>query len=82
MNKDQGDSQVRVMCGVDLNSFTFGSCMFVGFTGNDEINRKTGELTAWLECKRMEALGNPGLARDNPSWTLPFHCRKEIIGRY
>lgn len=55
---------------------------FSGFTGEEKIGRKTGELLAWLERKGIEPVGNPELARYNPPWTLPFMRRNEVMVRY
>ena len=52
---------------------------FSGFAGEDKVQQKTDELTAWLQANNKTAIGTPQLARYNPPWTLPFLRRNEIL---
>ncbi len=52
---------------------------FSGFTGEDKVADKTGELLARVRAEGLEAAGAPQLARYDPPWTLPFLRRNELM---
>lgn len=52
---------------------------FSGFSGEDKVKEKTGELLDWLRAQGFEPAGPAQLARYDPPWTLPFLRRNEVM---
>lgn len=52
---------------------------FSGFSGEDKVKEKSGELLDWLRAQGLQPAGLPQLARYDPPWTLPFLRRNEVM---
>lgn len=55
---------------------------FSGLAGEEKTAKKTDELLAWLQDKKIKPTGTPELARYNAPWTLPFLRRNEVMVQY
>ena len=60
----------------------FAVVRFSGLAGEEKTAKKTEELLAWLEAKKIKPSGAPELARYNSPFTLPFLRRNEVMVEY
>ncbi len=57
----------------------FAVYTYSGFNTESRVQDKTDALRAWLDEKKIKAIGTPQLARYDPPWTLPMFRRNEIM---
>lgn len=55
---------------------------FSGLAGEAKTAKKTEELLAWLDTKKIQPSSVTELARYNAPWTLPFLRRNEVLVEY
>lgn len=51
---------------------------YSGFNTESRIQEETLALAAWMEARKLVAVGTAKLARYDPPWTLPMWRRNEI----
>lgn len=61
---------------------TYGVIRFSGLASSKKVAEKTDELQTWMQSQHLRVTGVPELARYNPSWTLPFMRRNEVMIAY
>jgi hypothetical protein len=52
---------------------------FSGFTTESSIAENTAKLNAWIATEKLNAAGEPQIARYNDPFTLPWNRRNEIL---
>ncbi|MGB7934572.1 MAG: heme-binding protein, partial [Gammaproteobacteria bacterium] len=52
---------------------------FSGMAGEDSLRRRTQELNAFINAKKLTPISTPTYAFYNPPWTLPFLRRNEVM---
>lgn len=57
----------------------FAAIRFSGTARRASLDRRTGELLAFVRAQGLEPLSAPTYAFYNPPWTLPFLRRNEVL---
>lgn len=63
----------------ELPNRKYAAIRFSGLAGEEKVASKTEALQNWMTEEKLEAKGEPILARYNPPWTPPFMRRNEIL---
>lgn len=63
----------------EVPSRKYAVIRFSGLAAEEKVSQKVEALREWMNEQKLDAQGEPILARYNPPWTLPFMRRNEIL---
>jgi hypothetical protein len=63
----------------EIGAKRYAVIRFSGMSGEDNLERRTVELNAFISAKNLTPLSAPTYAFYNPPWTLPFLRRNEVM---